>query len=77
MAIHCNVYFILLMVWAMHFLFTTINAVIFEDGTLPWMRCDAWWNTPNCRNNLVNVTGSSADVSNFSNSVESTEEYWE
>merc|ERR1711953_805031 len=42
-----NVYFIILMVWPMHFTFASIYAwfapLFGYDGTLPWTRCDAWW----------------------------------
>ena len=73
MAIYINLYFIMLMVYALHFVFATLQSVVSagSDDPLPWMLCDAWWNTPNCRNT------SRINASDALKTVESTQEYWE
>ncbi|KAK6620008.1 hypothetical protein RUM44_006408 [Polyplax serrata] len=37
-----NVYYIVILAWAIHFFFNSFRAV------LPWSSCDNWWNTPSC-----------------------------
>ncbi|XP_076451015.1 sodium- and chloride-dependent glycine transporter 2-like [Babylonia areolata] len=36
-------YFNIILAWSLYYLVSSFQA------TLPWTRCDQWWNTPNCR----------------------------
>jgi hypothetical protein len=75
MMLFVNVYFIILMVWPMHFMFASL-VPLFSDQPLPWTRCDAWWNTDKCRG--PDYWGNSSATRKLSNdTVESTVEYWE
>ncbi|KAL8594857.1 hypothetical protein ACOMHN_016098 [Nucella lapillus] len=36
-------YYNIILAWSLYYLVSSFQS------TLPWMRCDQWWNTPNCR----------------------------
>ncbi|XP_033107384.1 sodium- and chloride-dependent GABA transporter 1-like [Anneissia japonica] len=56
-----NVYYIIIIAWALLYLFHSFSA------TLPWVDCDNWWNTENCTTNYTYVDNSS---------VSTTMEFW-
>lgn len=45
-----NVYYIVILAWNLFYLFQAF------DPSLPWTRCDGWWNTPCCSSTSVNGT---------------------
>eukprot|EP00093_Oithona_nana_P000477 00477.XXX_2105_195_1 [CDS] Oithona nana genome sequencing. len=47
-----------------------------DDGTLPWTRCDAWWNTDKCRTPENWAKAAKEGIENI-NTTSSSLEYWE
>ena len=47
-----------------------------SDGTLPWTRCDAWWNTDKCRTPENWAKAAKEGIENI-NTTSSSLEYWE
>ena len=66
-----NVYYIVIMTWAMHFLFMSLTPLFNEDGLLPWTTCKASWNTEKCR-----TPEEWAANANNNDTVASSMEYW-
>jgi len=77
MMMFVNVYFIILMTWPMHFMFASLVPLFNEDGRLPWTRCDAWWNSENCRTpGEWAEANKTSDWNSNNKTVGSSLEYW-
>ena len=70
MVFYCNVYYIVVLCWALHYLFSS-----FTSGELPWSTCDNWWNTEHCISPEHGNNGTNAD--NNGTTTDSVVEYWE
>ena len=73
MVFYCNVYYTILLAWALHYLFFSFQS------PLPWATCGNWWNSDGC----ITYNGSIAegivvaDVNKSSSVADSVVEYWE
>ena len=65
-----NVYYNVVLAWAIRYLFASIAAVF--TMVLPWDTCHNYWNTPNC----TTFEGTNAS-SNKEGLIDSATEYWE
>ncbi|KAL3982836.1 Sodium:neurotransmitter symporter family protein [Acanthocheilonema viteae] len=52
MAFWLNIYYIVVLSWAMCYLWESIRL----DGNVPWRNCDHQWNTPRCRSEYEPLT---------------------
>ncbi len=81
MVIYCNLYYIVVMAWAIHFLGSSLLALLdqSEDAALPWAKCGQWWNSPGCVSVASNDTSSVvvAQQQGEVNYTDSAVEYWE
>ena len=71
MVFYSNVYYIIILAWALHYFFAS-----FTTSSLPWSTCGNWWNTDNCITMTDNKEINDLNR-NATNAVDSVVEYWE
>ena len=68
MAFWLNIYYIVVLAWAIYYLWHSFARV------LPWSTCGNWWNTPACVPSSAIVAVNASNVSRISSSAY---EFWE
>lgn len=72
----CNVYYIVLLAWGLHYLFVSAYAA-FTSGVLPWATCGNEWNTEKCFSTYDLENGDATETPEYQNGTDSVVEYWE
>jgi solute carrier family 6 GABA transporter-like protein 6/8/11/12/13 len=80
LALYSSLYYITVMAWAINYMFSCFTL----EAKLPWMHCNNWFNTPNCKTyeDVANLTASSNSTNGTSNLFAgddnplSVNEYW-
>ena len=59
-------------------MFASLVPMFTKDGKLPWTRCDAWWNTEDCRtpSEWAEANKTQDWKENNNNTKSSSHEYW-
>ena len=68
-----NVYYIVILAWAIHFFFASFLGFTNEQWELPWASCDNWWNSDDC----LSIVDVNKRFNGTAGTKDSVVEYWE
>ena len=77
MVFYCNLYYIVVLAWALYYLFASISAAS-TGSDLPWATCGNDWNTPDCFSVAsCEGAGNGTACNGGKGSVDAAVEFWE